>query len=374
MCTSAAAENLPYGPHSNPFIWDNDTNAEAFTQEFVMALANAGTIRLIGITLSPNPFQPSVENLQTYVEYARNSGLRNIPDAVWNLGPYYKTALTVPSVASVPCVIPQAPSPSDACIDSTVPIDTVVSRWIKRQVLSEGTPTNPVVIGAGGALTNIASAYLLARNEGRGEEFAAKAVVYANLGQFRDGRMDISGYNTFEDGWAAFICLKRMKVVIIDSTHDALPIPEFDFIRSLPANELTAYMRSKFEGNPSPWPYADLHGDGDASPVLTFMLPMQGVYFNKVAHVAFERFAPFSYTDPLNDNAYRADLIIAPDPSSDDVFLSKFSQSMAVRTWERAMVEGIPGAGSASSGGGVAPPAIYITVSARLRRPTDEHA
>jgi hypothetical protein len=341
VATLGRPETLPYGPSTNPFIWDNDTDVEAFTQEFVMALANTGTIRLLGITLSPNGYSTGPEDLQAYVVFARRSGLRNIPDAKWNLGPYDRTALSRPSSS---CELPATGSPPDACIDGTKAIDTEASRWIKDQVLTAGTASRPVVVGAGGPLTTIASAYLLARAEGRGPEFASKVAVYANIGRLRSGRPDIrNGYNNFQDGWATFVCLQRLKVVIVDTDHSGLPISpsEIDFIRRLPSNDLTSFMRSKFEVRT--WPYPEV-ADGDADTVLAFLHPTQGSYFNNVARVGFARFTDtFTGSGRLNDHAYQRDLIIAANSSSDDLYVWNFQQSVALGTWEDALTRGIPG-------------------------------
>src|SRR3954468_9045192 len=70
--------------------------------------------------------------------------------------------------------------PPSARIDDTRPIDRRPAKLMRDLVLARGTTTTPVVIGAGGPLTTVASAYLLAWRAGRGDEFAAKAIVSAN--------------------------------------------------------------------------------------------------------------------------------------------------------------------------------------------------
>jgi hypothetical protein len=79
----ASAENMTHGT-ANPFIWDNDSESDAFTLDFIMALAHLGVIKLIGISESPHPYKTTSENYQAIVEKARNSGWRNIPDASWD--------------------------------------------------------------------------------------------------------------------------------------------------------------------------------------------------------------------------------------------------------------------------------------------------
>ena len=85
-------------------------------------------------------------------------------------------------------------------MNDTAPIDTGSSRMIKDQVLSVGTPSKPVVIGTGGCLTTVASAYLLAQREGRGAEFASKCVVYSVMGWRLES--PIREYNHNQDSWA----------------------------------------------------------------------------------------------------------------------------------------------------------------------------
>lgn len=65
MASAAAAdEDLPFGP-TNPIIWDNDSNQDVFTLEYVMALAHNGTVRLAAITESPHPYQSAPGNVQS---------------------------------------------------------------------------------------------------------------------------------------------------------------------------------------------------------------------------------------------------------------------------------------------------------------------
>jgi hypothetical protein len=319
-------ENLPFDT-SNPFIWDNDANHDVFTQELVMALAHNGTINLIAITKSPHPYETTSEDLQAVVVKARNSGLQNIPDATWDLGSFYMTALT---------------RPSDGNIDSTQPIDTAPARMIKDKVLQVGTTSKPVVVGAGGCLTTIASAYLLAKNEGRAAEFASKIIIVANNGQMANS---LSSYNTFQDSWAAYICLARMKMVV--STWIDTGIPKiWHIIDTLPDNELTQYMRWK---KGPQWPYKDTQGDGDAHPVLAFLLPTQGHYFTGTTRISFDYWAPWNSSwghhgpNSINSNAFLADMKVRVDSGSDDIFITGYNQPEADSAWKDAFTTAFSG-------------------------------
>lgn len=319
-------ENLPFDT-SNPFIWDNDANHDVFTQELVMALAHNGTINLIAITKSPHPYETTSEDLQAVVVKARNSGLQNIPDATWDLGSFYMTALT---------------RPSDGNIDSTQPIDTAPARMIKDKVLQVGTTSKPVVVGAGGCLTTIASAYLLAKNEGRAAEFASKIIIVANNGQMANS---LSSYNTFQDSWAAYICLARMKMVV--STWIDTGIPKiWHIIDTLPDNELTQYMRWK---KGPQWPYKDTQGDGDAHPVLAFLLATQGNYFTGTTRISFDYWAPWNPSwghhgpNSINSNAFLADMKVRVDSGSDDIFITGYNQPEADSAWKDAFTTAFSG-------------------------------
>ena len=292
-----------------------------------MVLAHNGTINLIAITKSPHPYETTSEDLQAVVVKARNSGLQNIPDATWDLGSYYMTALT---------------RPSNGNIDSTQPLDTAPARMIKNKVLQVGTTSKPVVVGAGGCLTTIASAYLLAKNAGRAAEFVSKIIIVANNGKMVNS---LSSYNTFQDKWAAYICHTRMKIVV--STWIDAGIPKiWDFIDTLPDNELTQYMRWK---KGPQWPYPDTHGDGDAHPVLAFLLPTQGNYFTGTTRISFHYWGRWNSSwgkpgpNSINWNAYLADMKVRVDSSSDDIFITGYNQSVADSAWENPFTTALSG-------------------------------
>src|SRR5262245_5144036 len=231
----ASAENLPRGTAS-PFIWDNDSESDAFSLDFIMALAHLGVIKLVGISESPHPYRTASENYQAIVEKARNSGWKNIPDASWDLGSYYMTALS---------------RPSNGSIDGTSPLDTAPARMIRDKVLSVGTTTTPVVVGTGGALTTVASAYLLANQAGRGAEFASKMVLYGGIGA--GGGHVLNGYNDAQDEWAVYVCQQRLKVVFTEYSTTSQDQPNFwAMIDTLPNNEIGQYMKT----TKANWPYA----------------------------------------------------------------------------------------------------------------------
>jgi len=318
-------ETLPFNA-SNPFIWDNDANSDVFTLELVMVLANNKAINLIGISESPHPYRTVSEDLQEVVLKARNSGLKNIPDAAWDLESYYMTAIKRPESGN---------------IDDTHVLNTAPARMIRDRVLQAGTASKPVVIGCGGALTTVASAYLLAKEAGRADEFASKVILCANNGELVNGQPSTSSYNTFQDAWAAYICLIRLKMVIAGGILDGCP-KIWDFVETLPDNELTQYMRGK---KGPQWPYPDLHADGDAMCVLAFLLPNKGGYFTGTTRVSFDHWSDWKsewgHPGPksINWDAYLKDMKIKNDANSEVFFITGYNQSVAVKVWENAFIK-----------------------------------
>ena len=69
----------------NPVIIANDSATDNWTGEYAMLLANSGGPPLVGIIVNPSPYWPdlatSVDAWKQMIAAARESGLRNIPDA-----------------------------------------------------------------------------------------------------------------------------------------------------------------------------------------------------------------------------------------------------------------------------------------------------
>ena len=324
MHATVLAENLPINA-TNPFIWDNDTDGDVFTLEFVMALASNGKINLIGISQSPNPYKNRNDNLQEIIDIARKSGFKNIPDAKSDLGPYFKTALA---------------RPEDGSIDSTSPLDTESARMIRDKVLECGTPSKPVVIGSGGAYTTIASAYLLACEQGRGEEFSAKAISIGVAGYInpKNGKYTEREYNVFQDPWARYICLERLRTI---SVPTPLPKPEEtlvgDFIFALPPSPLANYMKKKAHnlvelGHPD-W----LSCVGDDHAIIPFLFPEEGNFFLSTERIAVSGWKQDTTGRKLNDGAFTSTSKTVFDASSDDIVLMGFNWNFVGKYWKNTL-------------------------------------
>jgi hypothetical protein len=209
-------------------------------------------------------------------------------------------------------------------------------------VLRLGTKAKPVVVGAGGALTTVASAYLLAVQAGRAAEFADKVIVCANNADLRNGLPSTCSYNTHQDTWAVYICHTRLQMVVTTNIgHTGLPMI-WDFIETLPDCELKRYMQWK---KGYQWPYADLHGDGDAWPVLAFLLPNQGEYFTGTVRMGLNGWGAWHGEKPgfrsLNLNAHQACLKLKADQAG-AVCITGYNQTVAERVWQEALKAAFP--------------------------------
>jgi hypothetical protein len=316
------AESLPFD-RTNPFIWDNDAEHDAFTLPFVLALANNGDLNVIGISQSPHPFKTSSEDFQEVVATARSAGWKNIPDATWDLGPYFMTALTAPGSGRV---------------DDTEPLDTAPARMIRDQVLTVGTSSKPVVIGSGGSLTTVASAYLLALRDGRGDEFARKVIVAPAIGVVGLTPIGLE-YNASQDEWAFYVVLARLRVVMAPIDFSMTPADQqriWDFIASAPSTPMGAHLRAIR----ARYPYDPMSGAvvGDMQPIMAMLHPQEGVYFHRSERVAFDSWSTWpSYFpdhgpwDParpdqpaLNWNALKAIVHVRSDAGSSALLLQDY--------------------------------------------------
>jgi hypothetical protein len=315
-------ESLPFD-RSNPFIWDNDAETDAFSLALVLALANNGDLNLIGISQSPHPFKPASEDFQSIVAAARASGWRNLPDATWNLGGYYMTALA---------------KPASGRVDDTAPLITDPAEMIRDRVLAVGTASKPVVIGTGGALTTVASAYLLALQEGRGAEFAQKSIVAASIGIVGLTPLGLE-YNAAQDEWALNVVLDRLRVVLAPldmamSVGDQQRI--WNLIDALPNNAMGAALRHVN----ATYPYDKFAGvvTGDMQPIIAMLYPQEGAYFHGTRRVRVNSWIawPSNYPDhgpwdpahperpALNWNALKQVLTITDDDAASTVLLEQY--------------------------------------------------
>jgi len=166
-CKAFESYELPYDSR-NPIVHTNDGNIDVYTLEYVMALASAQEIQLVGVVADAGgggPDRPPTwyrgRNLYAeIVAKARRSGMLRLPDPV--AGPNRALA-----------------KPASGVIEDTVPIDTPGSRLIVREA-RKASPQKPLVVITGGPLTSVASAYLIDKS------IADNVVVASLLGTRND--------------------------------------------------------------------------------------------------------------------------------------------------------------------------------------------
>jgi hypothetical protein len=320
MSATALGASLPCD-RTNPFIWDNDSETDVYALTLVMAMAHLGELKLIGISQSPHPYKTTSENYQTPVNAARNSGWTRIPDPTWNLGGYYMTAVSRPASGNV---------------NDTVPLNTAPAQMIRDRVLAYGTAAKPVVIGTGGALTTVASAYLLAKNAGRGPEFSSKCVVY--FGGSFEGTLKLDEYNCDQDQWALHVCLISLRTVLMQYRSGSFQPAEPNFMSSyvdtLPNTSIGNHMKWIKTQIPAGYNKSVI---GDVQAILALMFPNQGNYFNSMQPVSFNFWSAWpggnGYTsgpNSLNWGAYQAILNIKLDGASQDLRISNYNQSVPI--------------------------------------------
>ena len=306
-------EMLPYD-NTSPVIPTNDGNIDVYTLEYLMALASAGDINLVGIVPDGGGGglgKPDIWETPMYTDIvgkARRSGMINIPDPV--SGPGRPLA-----------------HPASDVIEDTEPIDTPGSRLIVQEA-SKATPEKPLVIVTGGPLTAVADAYLLDNS------IADKVVVASLLG--REDNMN--DYNGNLDGWAAYIVLERFRYVQFPvrgvlSNSIKPRVPKARLAGSeIPENELKRFMVDKDQQG------VDLPGDidGDAPPAIALMRPD---YVSTVKRVSFSHWIdiPNSFGNPfMKVPAFKE------DPDGTALVVTSASESIATDEWWRALSD--PGA------------------------------
>ena len=239
--------------HAPRVIYDNDEVIDVYTDDYVMALAGAGRIELIGMVTSSTtePFNRWVsqedlrrmrEDRATGIAAARAIGITGIPDPVGG-----------PDRHLVP--------PESGHIGDTEPIGSVGSRLVVETAAT--LPAGAVLhLVMGGPLTLAADAFLV-------EPSIADRVVVHWLGGRQD---DMADYNGWADPWAAHIVLQRLKLIQYPAwqlgKRGAPSVPKRR-LENLPDTPWSSWMVSKqHPTNPLPD-----ERDADAPPAIGLVRP-----------------------------------------------------------------------------------------------------
>jgi hypothetical protein len=305
---------LPYD-NTCPVIHDNDTVIDVYTEDYLMALASAGDIQLVGLTTSSSvapynrfvpvedfesdaPVLPNrlnfVRNRAHGVRLARDSGFRNIPEPVVGIKGHLE-------------------EPASGTIEDTRPHNTPGSRLIV-ETARLCTPDRPLVVVMGGPLSAAADAYLL-------DPSIADKMVIAWLGGDHNSMGD---YNGACDWWAAYIAACRLRLVQFPNGQAAPQVPRVRLI-DLPDTPFRQWLTEKRH------PHLPAHEtDGDGQPAVSLMRPD---YVQALRRVSFSHMGKNMGVDvPTEPIPYFKD-----DPGGNILVVTEADQAIATAEWWRAM-------------------------------------
>jgi len=224
-----AGSDVPHGllpiDERSAVVVVNDGARDNWQGEYAALLAASGQFRFVGLVVNSNAEYPSIDvNVTGYrqmIAAARDSGLQNLPDPVASVAP----ALV---------------RPDDDDIDGTPPNRSEGARLILQAAAEFSRPAHPLVIATGGALTEVADAYLMDHG------IVDRVVVVASLGPGGEGaRADTFDPNGGRDLWATYIVTSRLRVVQVNSYYDQLLDVPDERVADLPRNAFGQWMTDK---------------------------------------------------------------------------------------------------------------------------------
>jgi hypothetical protein len=202
----------------------NDGGRDNWQGEYAALLASTGRLELAGLIVNSNAEYPSVDvnvtNYRQMVNAARTSGLRRIPD---------------PTASIAPTLV----RPESGVIEDTAPNHSEGARLILEAAATHASSVHPLAIATGGALTDVADAYLL------DPTLAERAVVVASLGQTDGEGATALDPNGSRDSWATFIVTSRMRYVQVNGYYDQMLDIPAERAPELPANPFGRWMADK---------------------------------------------------------------------------------------------------------------------------------
>jgi hypothetical protein len=238
-CTSQtldAGSDVPHGllpvDERNPVLITNDGPGN-WQGLYAVLFSNAGGPALTGIAVNASAYATDLNaNLaawQELVTAARASGLSGIPDPT--------------ASDSVPLV-----RPADGNIDTTVPNDSPGAALIVDVSSRSSLPNRPLVVVAGGRLTDIADAYLL------DPTVSDRVVVVAALGSSSAQGGVMGAPNGELDPWADWIVAQRFRYVQVSAYYNAtvdLPSSELANLPNNPLGDLVAAQQPDITSVPT---------------------------------------------------------------------------------------------------------------------------
>jgi hypothetical protein len=261
-CTQTfdVGHNRPHGllpvDQRNPIILLNDGAYDNWSGEYAIMLANGGGSPLAAIIVNETSDWPDIQtNVGGYrdlVAAARSSGLENLPDPIASIG--------------APLVMPASGN-----IDDTQPNRSEGSLRIVDISKALSLPYRPVVIATGGALTDIADAYLV------DPTVTERVVVVSSLGSTTSTGAGMGSPNGQGDPWADVIVTSRFRYVQVSAWYDQLTDVPTSRLSELPNNALGAWIAAK---QPSLWHWSPA---SDQVSILAVGLPAFATAIERVS-------------------------------------------------------------------------------------------
>jgi hypothetical protein len=214
---------LPVDERS-PLVVVNDGGKDNWQVEYAALLAANQRVDLLAVVVNSNAEYPSIEenvgNFRQLIGAARASGMRHLPDPTASIAP-------------------QLVRPDSGRIEDTVPNRSEGARLIVRAAAERGSVVHPIAVATGGALTDVADAYLL------DPRVAERAVVVASLGRTDGTGASTSDPNGGRDPWATVIVTSRFRYVQVNGYYDQMLDVPPERLADLPANGFGEWMAQK---------------------------------------------------------------------------------------------------------------------------------
>jgi hypothetical protein len=236
MQTLDAGYNLPSGllpvDQRNPIVIVNDGAYDNWFGEYAVLLANGGGSPLAGIIVNEDSDWPDIQkNVTGYrdlIAAARSSGLTNLPDPIASIG--------------APLAMP-----SSGRIEDTRPNRSEGALFIVSASKALSLPHRPLVVATGGALTDVADAYLV------DPTVTQRLVVVSSLGSATSAGGGMGPPNGDGDPWADVIVTAKFRYVQVSAWYDQLTDVPSSSVSSLPQNALGAWIAAK---QPNLWQWS----------------------------------------------------------------------------------------------------------------------
>jgi hypothetical protein len=220
----------------NPIILINDGAYDNWSGEYAVMLANGGGSPLVGIIVNEDSDWPDIQtNVSGYeqlVAAARSSGLQNIPDPTASVG--------------APLVMPASGN-----IDDTRPNRSEGALLLVNASNQFALPYRPLAVVTGGALTDIADAYLV------DPTITQRVVIVSSLGSVTSTGGGMGAPNGSGDPWADVIVASRFRYVQVSAWYDQSTDVSVSSLVDLPNNALGAWIAAKQPNLWQWWPASD---------------------------------------------------------------------------------------------------------------------